>query len=77
MTYPDNPWPRLIALFEDAIRPNAVVRKNWLFSARLYGARASRNLYSMIESTKPMDWFLTPNSSKCSQNCLRQAAMKM
>jgi transposase len=37
---------------ENAIRPFALGRKNWLFSASPAGARASANLYSLIESAK-------------------------
>lgn len=37
---------------ENAIRPFAVGRKNWLFSATPAGARASANLYSLIETAK-------------------------
>jgi transposase len=37
---------------ENAIRPFAVGRKNWLFSASQAGARASANLYSLIETAK-------------------------
>lgn len=37
---------------ENAIRPFALGRKNWLFSASPAGARASANIYSMIESAK-------------------------
>lgn len=37
---------------ENAIRPFALGRKNWLFSATPAGARASANLYSLIETAK-------------------------
>jgi transposase len=37
---------------ENAIRPFAVGRKNWLFSKSTAGARASANLYSLIETAK-------------------------
>ena len=37
---------------ENAIRPFAVGRKNWLFSASVKGATASANLYSLIETAK-------------------------
>ena len=62
--YLDHQWPRLIAYLEDgaypidnnlgenAIRPFAIGRKNWLFSASQAGAKASANLYSIIETTK-------------------------
>lgn len=64
LQYLDNQWPRLIAYLEDgqypidnnpvenAIRPFAIGRKNWLFSASVNGARASANLYSLIETAK-------------------------
>lgn len=57
-------WPRLIVylddgrlnidnnLVENAIRPFAIGRKNWLFSDSQGGARASANLYSLIETAK-------------------------
>ncbi|BFM18905.1 IS66-like element ISPsy5 family transposase (plasmid) [Maricurvus nonylphenolicus] len=57
-------WDRLIEYCNDArieidnngienkIRPFAVGRKNWLFSATQSGARASANLYSLIETAK-------------------------
>jgi len=62
--YLDHQWPRLIAYLEDggypidnnpvenAIRPFAIGRKNWLFSASVKGAKASANLYSLIETAK-------------------------
>jgi hypothetical protein len=37
---------------ENAIRPFAIERKNWLFSDSQKGAKASVMLYSMIETTK-------------------------
>jgi hypothetical protein len=39
-------------LTENAIRPFVLGRKNWLFSDTVKGARASANLYSMIETAK-------------------------
>ena len=62
--YLNHQWPRLIAYLEDgrypidnnpvenAIRPFAIGRKNWLFSASVKGAKASSNLYSLIETAK-------------------------
>jgi hypothetical protein len=41
---------------ENAIRPFAVGRKNWLFSDTPNGAHASANLYSLIETAKVNDW---------------------
>lgn len=64
LQYLDNQWPRLITYLEDgvypidnnpvenAIRPFAIGRKNWLFSASVDGAKASANLYSLIETAK-------------------------
>lgn len=64
LQYLDKQWPRLIAYLEDgqypidnnpvenAIRPFAIGRKNWLFSASVNGAKASANLYSLIETAK-------------------------
>ncbi len=37
---------------ENAIRPFVVGRKNWLFADTVRGARASANLYSLIETAK-------------------------
>ena len=37
---------------ENAIRPFALVRKNWLFSASAAGANASAMYYSLIETAK-------------------------
>jgi hypothetical protein len=37
---------------ENAIRPFAVGRKNWLFSGSPRGARASASIYSLIETAK-------------------------
>jgi transposase len=64
VTYLDNQWDRLIGYLDDgaypidnnraenAIRPFVIGRKNWLFSQSTRGARASANLYSIIESAK-------------------------
>lgn len=64
MHYLDHQWPRLVRYLEDgcypidnnpvenAIRPFAIGRKNWLFSASVKGAKASANLYSLIETAK-------------------------
>ena len=40
------------ALAENAIRPFAVGRKNWLFSDTSRGAKASATCYSLIETAK-------------------------
>jgi transposase len=37
---------------ENAIRPFVIGRKNWLFADTPAGARASANLYSLIETAK-------------------------
>jgi transposase len=59
-----NQWPRLIRYLdegcypidnnpvENAIRPFVIGRKNWLFSTSVDGAKASANLYSLIETAK-------------------------
>lgn len=64
ISYTLTQWPRLIIytqdgrlnidnnLVENAIRPFAIGRKNWLFSDTQQGANASANLYSLIESAK-------------------------
>jgi transposase len=62
--YLSGQWPKLIRCFargdvpidnndsENAIRPFVVGRKNWLFSDTVDGAKASANLYSLIETAK-------------------------
>ena len=63
-TYLSNQWPRLISycqegrlqisniLAENAIRPFALGRKNWLFADTPKGAVASAMYYSFIETAK-------------------------
>jgi transposase len=62
--YLDHQWDKLIRYGEDgrlnidnnpverAIRPFVTGRKNWLFSDTVKGAKASANLYSLIETAK-------------------------
>lgn len=62
--YANNEWPYLIRYLEDgrlsidnnmvenAIRPFAVGRKNWLFSDSVSGAKASAAIYSIMVSAK-------------------------
>ena len=64
ITYALNQWSRLIVYCEDgnlrpdnnlaenAVRPFAVGRKNWLFSGSPRGATGSACLYSLIETAK-------------------------
>jgi transposase len=64
LAYLDGQWPRLIVFLdhgavemtnniaENAIRPFAVGRKNWMFSDSQTGARASANLYSLLMTAK-------------------------
>lgn len=64
ISYTLGQWHRLIQYLEDghlqidnnltenAIRPFAVGRKNWLFCATPEGAKASATLYSLIETAK-------------------------
>lgn len=64
MGYLDRQWPKLIRVLEDgripldtnlvenAIRPFVVGRKGWLFADTVAGAKASANLYSLIETAK-------------------------
>jgi len=64
LRYLDQQWPRLVGYLNDgcypidnnpvenAIRPFAIGRKNWIFSASVDGAKASANLYSLIETAK-------------------------
>jgi transposase len=62
--YLQEQWPYLINYLRDgsypidnnaaenAIRPFVIGRKNWLFSSSQQGAKASANLYSLIETAK-------------------------
>lgn len=64
VTYLHNQWPKLIRYTENdawpidnntaenAIRPMVVGRKNWLFAATEKGAKASANIYSLVETAK-------------------------
>jgi len=64
MTYLDRQWPKLVRVLDDgripldtnrvenAIRPFVLGRKNWLFADTVAGARASANLYGLIETAK-------------------------
>jgi transposase len=64
LAYLDGQWPKLVRVFEygqvpldtnaveNAIRPFAVGRKNWMFADTVRGAEASANLYSLIETAK-------------------------
>lgn len=64
LAYLDKNWSKLTVYAEDgrlsidnnpaenAIRPFVIGRKNWLFSASVPGAKASANLYSLIETAK-------------------------
>ncbi len=63
-TYLDNEWPNLIRYLEDgrlqidnnpvenAIRPFAIGRKNWLFSDSVAGAESSAIIYSLVQTAK-------------------------
>ncbi len=65
--YLHNQWDRLVRYLENgaypidnnpaenAIRPFVVGRKNWLFSTSQAGAKASANLYGLIETAKAND----------------------
>jgi transposase len=62
--YLNHQWPRLVRylndgqypidnnFLENAIRPFAIGRKNWMFANSQAGARASANLYTLIETAK-------------------------
>ena len=64
VAYLDAQWPKLIRVFdygfvpldtnlvENAVRPFALGRKNWLFAETVAGAEASANLYSIVETAK-------------------------
>jgi transposase len=45
-------WPICNNACENSIRPFVLGRKNWLFSDTVAGAKASMNLYSLIETAK-------------------------
>ena len=67
LVYLNNQWDRLVGYLENgnypidnnpaerAIRPFTIGRKNWLFSKSQAGAKASANLYSLIETAKAND----------------------
>ena len=67
LVYLDSQWPKLSRVFdygevpldtnlvENAIRPFAVGRKNWLFADTVRGAEASANLYSLVATAKAND----------------------
>ena len=48
----DGAYPIDNNLAENAIRPFAVGRKNWLFANSQAGAKASANLYSLVQTAK-------------------------
>lgn len=64
LAYLAGQWPKLVRVLEDgrlpldtnlvenAIRPFVLGRKNWLFADTVGGARASANLYSLVETAK-------------------------
>lgn len=64
LIYLNNQWDRLVRYLDDgrypidnnaaerAIRPFTIGRKNWMFSQSQAGAKASANLYSLIETAK-------------------------
>ena len=78
--YITNEWPHLLHFLnhglislsnnraENAIRPFAVGRKNWLFSDTVTGAQASAALYSLVLSAKennlPVEYYLDDVFSK-------------
>lgn len=65
--YLQGQWPKLIRFLDDgrlpidnnlaenALRPFVIGRKNWMFSDSVGGAKASANLYSLIETAKAGD----------------------
>jgi len=64
LQYAFNQWPKLITFMgnaiapldnnraEGAIRPFVIGRRNWMFCDTQKGARASANLYSLVETAK-------------------------
>jgi transposase len=67
VTYATNQWPTLVRFLEDgrvpihnnacenAIRPVAVGRKNWLFAGSERGGHAAATIYSLIESCRRVE----------------------
>jgi transposase len=67
LAYLDGQWPKLVRVFdhgevpldtnlvENAIRPFAIGRKNWIFADTVHGAEASANLYCLVETAKAND----------------------
>jgi transposase len=67
LTYLVNQWPTLVRFLEDgrvpihnnacenAIRPVAVGRRNWLFAGSERGGQAAATIYSLIESCRRVD----------------------
>ncbi|ODS22915.1 hypothetical protein AB835_11730 [Candidatus Endobugula sertula] len=51
-TLDDGSYPIDNNLAENAIRPFAVGRRNWLFANSQEGAKSSANLYSLIQTAK-------------------------
>jgi len=64
LVYLRNQWPKLIRYVEDgkvaidtnlaenAIRPFALGRRNWLFADTVSGARASAHIYSLVQTAR-------------------------
>jgi hypothetical protein len=67
LVYLRNQWPKLIRYVEDgkvaidtnlaenAIRPFALGRRNWLFADTVSGARASAHMYSLVQTARAND----------------------
>jgi transposase len=67
LVYLRNQWPKLIRyvddgqvaidtnLAENAIRPFALGRRNWLFADTASGARASAHMYSLVQTARAND----------------------
>ena len=64
LVYLRNQWPKLIRyvdhgeaaidtnLAENAIRPFALGRRNWMFADTVSGAKASASLYSLVQTAR-------------------------
>ena len=62
--YLDSQWPKLVRVLDDGripldtnavergIRPFVIGRRNWIFADTPKGAKASANLYSLVETAK-------------------------
>jgi len=84
----DNEWAKLVRYVEDprlaidtnlaenAIRPFALGRRNWLFADTVKGAKASAALYSIVSTARANGSSLTRICADCSPNCRKPKPSK-